>query len=422
MQHNSIGLLKISHRVLPCLVALLLVLSLVTMPMKVEATTGVAAIAIGAAGSFTPVGYGIAAVALLIALCGAVITSSADLARESEVVYSSLDPSVQAWMDSTGQKLASGSETVSFVIPQVVINNFNNNYKKDDDNEKNKLSSNLPYVAVGADQLTRLDQLNPLNVMSSDVTGLLAQGVDLLTSLSLALETFQYDADDQYKNMKAGFYDQMIETRVYLGSHIESMKNALYDRISNLANRMETQSVETRQVLQEVLHQTTTDIYDNITLARNQIVVQLVQTRGAVTNSFSGIKSAIDSIAADVGSLAGSKDDTEDQIAIAPPFSVPNLKSKITSIAEGFNDLFQRSDVDEDKDYPWLPFNLFKNKDGSKGFFLDMFDDSEFMNTLKSFYDFVAALWLLFPLAIRYFISFAFGTPIIVGLAKMFAG
>lgn len=422
MQHNSIGLLNISHRVLPCLVALLLVLSLVTMPMKVEAS-GAAAIAIGAAGSMTPVGYGIAAVALLIALCGAAITSSADLARESEAVYSSLDPSVQVWMDSTGQKLASNSETVSFVIPQVVINNFNNNYKKDDDNDKNKLSPNLPYVAVGADQLMRLDQLNPLNVMSSDVTGLLAQGVGTLQAMSLVMQNLNYRTTFQYQTMHDAFYGQIVETRLALNNTLQASASGIYDRLGSVATRMETQFVETRQALLNKISTVSSDIYSNISLVRSQIVEQLMQTRGTVTSSLSGIKSAIDSIAADVGSLAGSKDDTDDQIAIVPPFSVPNLKSKLTSIADGFKRLFQRPDEDDDNpSIPWLPFNLFSKDDGSNGFFLSMFDDSEFMNTLKSFYDFVAALWLLFPLAIRYFISFAFGTPIIVGLAKMFAG
>lgn len=418
MQHKSIPPLKISQRVMCCMVALLLILTLASFPIKASAMKMIFDKDQGYVGNLSSGGGGGVQMAAGAALMSVMIAAAGDLADDAASgivkLWNSLSSSVKSWFEKDAVEALDG---IPVRVPEEVI----------DELEEKGAQYGVAFPA--GDLFLRpitseldLSSLTFEDCFAMSLQELMVYNLSLLSTLHLVLTDFRYDVSAQYKNMKAVYYDQMIETRVYLGSHIESMKNALYDRISNLANRMETQFVETRQVLQEVLHQTTTDIYDNITLARNQIVVQLVQTRGAVTNSLSGIKSAIDSIAADVGSLAGSKDDTEDQIAIAPPFSVPNLKSKITSIAEGFNDLFQRSDADEDKDYPWLPFNLFKNKDGSKGFFLDMFDDSEFMNTLKSFYDFVAALWLLFPLAIRYFISFAFGTPIIVGLAKMFAG
>lgn len=421
MQHNLIDLLKISQRVMCCLVALLLVLSLVTMPMKVEAS-GAAAIAIGAAGSMTPVGYGIAAVALLIALCGAAITSSADLARESEAVYSSLDPSVQAWMDSTGQKLASNSETVSFVIPQIVINNFNNNYKKDDDNDKNKLSPNLPYVAVGADQLMRLDQLNPLNVMSSDVTGLLAQGVGTLQAMSLVMQNLNYRTTFQYQTMHDAFYGQIVETRLALNNTLQASASGIYDRLGSVATRMETQFVETRQALLNKISTVSSDIYSNISLVRNQIVEQLMQTRGAVTNSLSGIKSAIDSIAADVGSLAGSKDD--DQVAIVPGLSFSSLRDSLTSVLSGVRSFFGGSD-DDDESYPFVPLippSIGQYFDQNNSPFLGAIRDSEFMAALEGFFSFVASLWLLFPLAIRYLISFGFGVPMTFSIIKMLMG
>lgn len=417
MQHKSIPPLKISQRVMCCMVALLLILTLASFPIKASAMKMTFDKDEGYVGNLSSGGGGGVQMAAGAALLSVMIAAAGDLADDAASgivsLWNSLSSGVKSWFEKDAVAALDG---VPVRVPEEVT---------DELEEKGaQYGVSFPAGDLFLRPITSELDLSSLtfeDCFAMSLQELMVYNLSLLSTLQLVLTDFRWDVSAQYKNMKAVFYDQMIETRVYLGVHIDSLKSALYDRIGNLSDHMELQFVETRQVLQKVLYQTTTDIYNNITRSRNQIIEQLIQTRGAVTNSLSGIKSAIDSIAADVGSLAGSKDDTEDQIAIVPSLSVPSLQSKLSSIVEGFNDLFQRSD-DEDKDYPWLPFNLFKNKDGSKGFFLDMFDDIEFMNTLKSFYDFVAALWLLFPLAIRYFISFAFGTPIIVGLAKMFAG
>lgn len=395
MQHNNSEFLNTTHRILCGFVALILLFTLVATPMKVDASA--AAVAIGAAGSMTPVGLGIAAVALLIALTGAIITSSSDLAVQSKSVYNSLDPSVQSWMDSTGQKLAAGGETISFVIPQTVINNFNNNYKKDDDNDKNKLSANLPYVAIGSDQLLQLDQLNPLQVMSSDVSGLLSQGVSLLQCLVLSTELM----NDRFWLFRSNFYEQIVETRTGIIHTVE---------------------------------QTMQDMYSGLVTTRNQVVGQMVQSRLDILDSMSGLKKPLSSIAnnlsgiaTDIGSLSGSLDgsDDKDQLAILPNFSFTSLRDSLTSIFSGatsfFDDSGGNNGDDDEESYPLIPpiSNYF---DKTVNPFLGVIRDSEFMAALEAFFSFVASLWLLFPLAIRYLISFGFGVPMTFSVIKMFMG
>lgn len=420
MQHNNSEFLNTTHRILCGFVVLILLFTLVATPMKVDASA--AAIAIGAAGTMTPVGFGVAAVALLIALTGAIIASSSDLAVQSESVYNSLDPSVQSWMDSTGEKLAAGGETISFVIPQTVINNFNNNYNKNDD-DKHQLSANLPYVAIGADQLLQLDQLNPLQVMSSDVTGLLAQGVGTLAAISLLMQNLNYRTIFQYQTMHDAFYQEIVDTRLALNNTLHETSSGIYNRLGNLGTRMEIQFVDTRQALMNKMDTIGSDLYSNVTLVRNQIVGQLHSTTSQIVSPLTGIKTSLEGIASDLGSLDGSDD--KDQVATIPGLSFPSLRDSLTSILSGatsfFDDSGGNNGDDDDESYPLIPpiSNYF---DKTVNPFLGVIRDSEFMAALEAFFSFVASLWLLFPLAIRYLISFGFGVPMTFSVIKMFMG
>lgn len=418
MQHKSIPPLKISQRVMCCMVALLLILTLASFPIKASAMKMTFDKDEGYVGNLSSGGGGGVQMAAGAALLSVMIAAAGDLADDAASgivsLWNSLSSSVKSWFEKDAVAALDGTPVR---VPEDV---------KDELKEKGaQYGVSFPAGDLYLRPITGELDLSSLtfeDCFAMSLQELMVYNLSLLATMKLALTDFRYDAYSQYKVMHNAFYEQIVETRLALNNTLQASASGIYDRLGSVATRMEIQFVESRQALLNKISTVSSDIYSNISLVRSQIVEQLIQTRSAVTNSLSGIKSAIDSIAADVGSLAGSKDDTEDQIAIVPSLSVPALQSKLSLIVEGFNDLFQQSDDDEDKEYPWLPFNLFKNKDGSKGFFLDMFDDIEFMNTLKSFYDFVAALWLLFPLAIRYFISFAFGTPIIVGLAKMFAG
>jgi len=420
MRHNNSEFLNITHRILFGFVALIILFTLVATPMKVDASA--AAVAIGAAGSMTPVGLGIAAVALLIALTGAIITSSSDLAVESTSVYNSLDPSVQSWMDSTGQKLAAGGETISFVIPQTVINNFNNNYNKNDD-DKHQLSANLPYVAIGADQLLQLDQLNPLQVMSSDVTGLLAQGVGTLAAISLLMQNLNYRTIFQYQTMHDAFYQEIVDTRLALNNTLHETSSGIYNRLGNLGTRMEIQFVDTRQALMNKMDAIGSDLYSNVSLVRNQIVGQLQSTTSLIVSPLIGIKTSLEGIASDLGSLDGSED--KDQVATIPGLSFPSLRESLVSLVTGatsfFDDSGGNNGDDDEESYPLIPpiTNYF---DKAVNPFLGVIRDFEFMAALEAFFSFVASLWLLFPLAIRYLISFGFGVPMTFSVIKMFMG
>jgi len=420
MRHNNSEFLNITHRILFGFVALIILFTLVATPMKVDASA--AAVAIGAAGSMTPVGLGIAAVALLIALTGAIITSSSDLAVESTSVYNSLDPSVQSWMDSTGQKLAAGGETISFVIPQTVINNFNNNYNKNDD-DKHQLSANLPYVAIGADQLLQLDQLNPLQVMSSDVTGLLAQGVGTLAAISLLMQNLNYRTIFQYQTMHDAFYQEIVDTRLALNNTLHETSSGIYNRLGNLGTRMEIQFVDTRQALMNKMDAIGSDLYSNVSLVRNQIVGQLQSTTSLIVSPLIGIKTSLEGIASDLGSLDGSED--KDQVATIPGLSFLSLRESLVSLVTGatsfFDDSGGNNGDDDEESYPLIPpiTNYF---DKAVNPFLGVIRDFEFMAALEAFFSFVASLWLLFPLAIRYLISFGFGVPMTFSVIKMFMG
>jgi len=420
MRHNNSEFLNITHRILFGFVALIILFTLVATPMKVDASA--AAVAIGAAGSMTPVGLGIAAVALLIALTGAIITSSSDLAVESTSVYNSLDPSVQSWMDSTGQKLAAGGETISFVIPQTVINNFNNNYNKNDD-DKHQLSANLPYVAIGADQLLQLDQLNPLQVMSSDVTGLLAQGVGTLAAISLLMQNLNYRTIFQYQTMHDAFYQEIVDTRLALNNTLHETSSGIYNRLGNLGTRMEIQFVDTRQALMNKMDAIGSDLYSNVSLVRNQIVGQLLSTTSQIVSPLTGIKTSLEGIASDLGSLDGSED--KDQVATIPGLSFLSLRESLVSLVTGatsfFDDSGGNNGDDDEESYPLIPpiTNYF---DKAVNPFLGVIRDFEFMAALEAFFSFVASLWLLFPLAIRYLISFGFGVPMTFSVIKMFMG
>lgn len=398
-----------------CLVALLLLLSIASMPIKVSAEQkendrdvyfsggGVITFAAGTA----------AFVVMLNAARNAVSGFAINAAEGITNLWNSLSSSVRSWFNDDAIEIFEGTPVR---VPE--------NVKEELEEKGSEFGVSFPAEDLYLRPITGTLDLSALtfeDVYAMSVQELMVYNLTLLQTMQLALTDFRYDSYSQYRVMHDAFYEQIVETRLALNNTLQASSSGIYDRLGSVATRMETQFVETRQALLNKISTVSSDIYSNISLVRSQIVEQLIQTRGAVTNSLSGIKSAIDSIAADVGSLAGSKDD--DQVAIVPPFSVPNLKSKITSIADGFKRLFQRPDEDDDNpSIPWLPFSLFSKDDGSNGFFLSMFDDSEFINTLKGFFDFVASLWLLFPLAIRYFITFGFGTPIIVGLAKMFAG
>ncbi len=419
MQHKSIPPLKISQRVMCCMVALLLIFSLAFMPIKVSAMKSTFDKDEGYVGKLTSSGGGAVKVAAGTGLMVVMIAAAGDFAEAAASgivsLWNDLSSGVKSWFEKDAVAALDGAPVR---VPEDV---------KDELEEKGaQYGVSFPAGDLYLRPITGELDLSSLtfeDCFAMSLQELMVYNLSLLSTMKLALTDFRYDAYAQYKVMHNAFYEQIVETRLALNNTIQASASGIYDRLGSVATRMEIQFVESRQALLNKISTVSSDIYSNISLVRSQIVEQLIQSRGAVTNSLSGIKSAIDSIAADVGSLAGSKDDTEDQIAIAPPFSVPNLKSKISSIADGFNRLFQRPDDDEEYPYiPWLPFNLFSKDDGSNGFFLSMFDDSEFINTLKGFFEFVSALWLLFPLAIRYLITFGFGTPIIVGLAKMFAG
>lgn len=411
MQHNNSEFLNITHRILCGFVVLILLFTFVATPMKVDASA--VAVAIGAAGSFTPVGLGVAAVALLIALTGAIIANSSDLAIEAESVYGSLDPSVQSWMDSTGKKLAAGGETISFVIPQTVINNFNNNYNKDDDNNKNQLSPSLPYVALGADQLLQLDQLNPLMCLSSDATGLLSQGVSLLAAIALSLQGFQY----KYESV-------MIDTRVALNNSFINKIDSLYDQLHLFSTNMTSELVGTRTTLNNTLNNIATPIYNAINGGSRNVATQIIDQGQKLVDTFNGLSdSIITGIETGFGNISSKNE--EDQLAILPNFSFTSLRDSLTSIFSGatsfFDDSGGNNGDDDEESYPLIPpiSNYF---DKAVNPFLDVIRDSEFMAALEAFFSFVASLWLLFPLAIRYLISFGFGVPMTFSVIKMFMG
>lgn len=419
MQHKSIPPLKISQRVMCCMVALLLILTLASFPIKASAMKMIFDETYGYIGDLGSGGGGGVQMAAGAALLSVMIAAAGDLADDavSGIVdlWNSLSSSVKSWFEKDAVAALDGTPVR---VPEGV--------KGELEEKGAQYGVSFPVGDLYLRPITGELDLSSLtfeDCFAMSLQELMVYNLSLLATMKLALTDFRYDAYDQYKVMHNAFYDQIVETRLALNNTVQASASGIYDRLGSVATRMETQFVETRQALMNKMDAIATPMNNNITKVRNQIVEQLISTTSQLVNPLSGIKTAIEDIAAGVGSLAGADSDTDDEaISIVPSLSVPALQSKLSSIVEGFNDLFQRSDDDEDKDYPWLPFNLFKNKDGSKGFFLDMFDDIEFMNTLKSFYDFVAALWLLFPLAIRYFISFAFGTPIIVGLAKMFAG
>ena len=418
MQHKSIPPLKISQRVMCCMVALLLILTLASFPIKASAMEmtfdkdeGYVGNLSSSSGGGATMPGGTAILVVMIASAGKLV---GNVASGIGSLWNNLSSSVKSWFEKDAVAALDGTPVR---VPEYVI-------------EELEVKAAEYDVSFPAEDLylrpisgtLDLSSLTSEDVYAMSLQDLMVYNLTLLQTLQLALSDFRYDAYDQYKVMHNAFYEQIVETRLALNNTIQASASGIYDRLGSVATRMETQFVETRQALLNKMDAIATPMNNNITKVRNQIVEQLISTTSQLVNPLSGIKTALEDIAADVGSLAGSKDDTDDQIAVVPPFSVPNLKSKLTSIADGFKRLFQRPDEDDNPSIPWLPFNLFSKDDGSNGFFLSMFDDIEFMNTLKSFYDFVAALWLLFPLAIRYFISFAFGTPIIVGLAKMFAG
>lgn len=419
MQHKSIPPLKISQRVMCCMVALLLILTLASFPIKASAMRMIFDKDQGYVGNISSGGGGAvqyaAGTSLLIVMVAAAGNLADDAVSGITNLWNNLSSGVKSWFEEDAVSVFGGFPVR---VPEDVV---------DELEEKGAAYGvSFPAEDVYLRPITGALDLSSLtfeDVYAMSLQELMVYNLSLLGTLQLALTDFRYDTYAQYKVMHNAFYEQIVETRLALNNTIQASASGIYDRLGSVATRMETQFVETRQALMNKMDAIATPMNNNITKVRNQIVEQLISTTSQLVNPLSGIKTTLEDIAADIGSLAGADSDTDDEaISIVPSLSVPALQSKLSSIVEGFNDLFQRSDDDEDKDYPWLPFNLFKNKDGSKGFFLDMFDDIEFMNTLKSFYDFVAALWLLFPLAIRYFISFAFGTPIIVGLAKMFAG
>lgn len=391
MQSDKMSYMKLSQRVLCCFVALFLLLSLVAKPIKVNALAGTATVLIGAGSVVTPVGLGVAAAALLIALTGAAIVNSTDLSRQAESVYTSADPEFQAWLESTGQKLAEGEQTISFVIPQYVATAYNNNPNRPEKENDKYLPVSLPYVAMEAGLLTQLDSLNPSAVMSADITGLMAKGVSLLAGISLGIDAMSYNGQHQYQVMHDAFYTEIVQTRTAL---------------NNTINR------------------TSSDIYSNITLVRNQITDQLIQTRNVLNNTLITLPGAIGSSVSDA--LSNLDDATLLQSSnllqtFFPSLSSSSVGTSISTLDDVITDSFSQTDDDgEKKPIPLLPIWPFFN--GRNNYFWQMFNDIPFMSGLQSFYAFVAALWVLFPLPIRYLIMFGFGVPVFVGLAKMFAG
>jgi len=255
------------------------------------------------------------------------------------------------------------------------------------------------------------------------VTGLLAQGVGTLAAISLLMQNLNYRTIFQYQTMHDAFYQEIVDTRLALNNTLHETSSGIYNRLGNLGTRMEIQFVDTRQALMNKMDAIGSDLYSNVSLVRNQIVGQLLSTTSQIVSPLTGIKTSLEGIASDLGSLDGSED--KDQVATIPGLSFPSLRESLVSLVTGatsfFDDSGGNNGDDDEESYPLIPpiTNYF---DKAVNPFLGVIRDFEFMAALEAFFSFVASLWLLFPLAIRYLISFGFGVPMTFSVIKMFMG
>lgn len=438
-QESNIGL-SAGRRIVMVALCLLLIFTVISKPITVDASAA-ATIAIGAAGSVAKVAIDLLPIILVLVAVGYNWDTIVSLAQDANSFLQKAPTAVKNWVSEVVSGYANG--ILSFEIPQSVRDGFLLFPGMPITIPTSAISLLIPSVEA----LMSLDSLSMTQIFSGQILGSLLESNSLLgiikgTLLTLRdsvvfiyegvidLATTVIDIPDlinslweimyrSWHNFCDYFLDLYTELKGFRNNAV-SYLTTIYERIHSMRNEVAAYFVDTYNEIKSFRNNAVdylTTIYTRIHSFRNEannyfnsVKEKILALPSLISESFSNLISKI-SPASWIQSLLDS----------APVHWVSNSFNFIKDWINNISSFFFPSDsalVGDDQPSFW-DF-LFGRNEGSS--IWESLTDNTFLGALHSFYDFVAALWLTFPLGIKFFLIFGFCFPFMFSIIKLFVG
>lgn len=425
MSQQSNTALSAARRIVMVALCLLLVFTVFSKPVVVHASTFKD---ITLKGESTSIGTEFIAIALVAIVAGYSFSELSDAVNEYRIIYNS-DSTIKNWADNAAVVYGSGSTVIP--IPSAVITAFNTQFEKD----RRVLPASLQAVRTLSD--SRLAQLESVSVSEVAVLAQTA-GVsidDYLYKQIVALrDEFGFIYRTMY-NLTQAFRQEVATTTGHLNTVLQALRQEVATTTGHLNTVLQAirQEVATsvdhvNTVLQAMRQEVATSI-GRVNTVLQALRQDIATTQASLNTSIQALRQDLVDSISDLRTDINTKIDelidvisTGDYVKVIQDSVSTNVATQavqgIIAGVDALADFFNPSGGNDDK-IPYWDF-LLGQKLGSS--IWSFFVDSEFMAALTSFFNFVAALWLMFPLGIRYFILFGFCFPFMFSVLKMFVG